>query len=104
METPPENTAFWHSGMKRLIPPWERRHLPAWAGARIGGGIVLAVCGVLTLAFGGSDGTTYGFAALFLVLAALAFAGGYWELAIARSAARPPRPLTQEPQREDRPW
>jgi hypothetical protein len=30
---------------------------------------------------------TYGWAALFLVLAALAFAGGYWELTIARSAS-----------------
>ena len=77
METPPETTEFWHSGLKRLIPPWDRRHLRAWAGARFGGAIVLAVCGVLTLALGGSDGKTYGFAALFLGLAALAFAGGY---------------------------
>lgn len=90
METPPETTAFWHSGLQRWLPPWERRHLHAWAGARIGGGIVLAVCGVLTLAFGGSEGKTYGFAALFLGLAALAFAAGYWEWTLARSA--PPRP------------
>jgi hypothetical protein len=89
MDAPNEYTAFWRSGMRRLIPPWERRHLRALAGARIGGGIVLAVCGVLTLSFGGSDWKTYGWAALFLGVAALAFAVGYWELTIARSA--PPR-------------
>ena len=104
METPPETTAFWGSGLHRLLPPWERRHLRAWAGARLGAASVLAVCGVLTLVFGGSAGKTYGFAALFLSLAALIGAAGCWEVAIARSAARPPRPLTQESQREDRPW
>jgi hypothetical protein len=90
METPQETTEFWHSGLQRWLPPWERRHLRAWAGARLGAASVLAVCGVLTLAFGGSEGKTYGFAALFLGLAALIGAAGYWELTLARSAARRP--------------
>ncbi len=101
METPQENTTFWQSGLKRLIPPWERRHLHAWAGARFGGSIILAVCAVLTLALGGSEGKTYGFAALFLGAAALTGAAGSWEWTVARSAARPPRPLTQESQGEE---
>jgi hypothetical protein len=90
METPLGTTTFWRSGLKRLIPPWERRHLRVFACLRLAGGLVSAVCGVLTLSFGGADGKTYGWAALFLVLAALTFAGGYGELTVARSA--PPRP------------
>ncbi len=43
----------------------------------------MTVCGVLTLAFGGSDAKTYGWAALFLVPAALNFAFGYWQITIA---------------------
>jgi hypothetical protein len=82
-----DNTAALRTGLRRVFPPWEYRHLRAWAAARIGGGVVAAACGVLTLSFGGSDATTYGWAALFLVGAALAFAGGYWELTIARSAS-----------------
>jgi hypothetical protein len=81
-----DTTTALRSGLRRVFPPWEYRHLRAWAAARIGGGAVAAICGVLTLSFGGSDGTTYGWAALFLAGAALAFAAGFWELTIARSA------------------
>jgi hypothetical protein len=77
-----DNTTPSRTGMRRLIPPWEYRHLRAWAGVRIGACIVVAVCGVLTLAYG-----SYGWTAFWLVLAALEFAGGYWELTIARSAS-----------------
>jgi hypothetical protein len=70
-----------------LIRSWEYRHLRAWAGIRIGVGAVSTVCGILTLGFGGSDRKTYGWAALFLVPAALAFAFSYWEITIARSAS-----------------
>ena len=49
----------------------------------------MTTCGVLTLAFGGSDAKTCGWAALFLVPAALNFAYASWQLAIARSASRP---------------
>jgi hypothetical protein len=82
-----DNTIPLRAGMRRLIPPWEYCHLRAFASARIAAGIVLAVCGVLTLVFGGADGKTYGWAALFLGAAALACAAGYWELSIARSAS-----------------
>jgi hypothetical protein len=84
-----DNNIALRTGLRRVFPPWEFRHLRAWAAARLGGSVVAATCGVLVLAFGGKDGTTYAWAALFLGGGALAFAGGYWELAIARSA--PPR-------------
>jgi hypothetical protein len=89
--TPSSTTTRWgtppRSGMQRLIPPWEYRNLRSWAGARLAGGNLLALCGFLTLNGGSTGWKTYGWAALFLVLAALAFAGGYWELTIARSAS-----------------
>jgi len=68
---------------RALIRSWEYRHLRFWAGLRIGGGIALTICSLLTLAFGGSDAKTYGWAALFLVPAALNFAFGYWQITIA---------------------
>lgn len=74
------------AGMQRVIPPWEFRHLRRWASARVGGGIVLTACGVLTLTFGGNDAKTYWWAAVFLASAALSFAAGCWELSIARRA------------------
>jgi hypothetical protein len=56
MHAPDDNTAskglreWWtsppRSGMRLIIAPWEYRHLRAFAGARIGGGIVLASLGV----------------------------------------------------------
>jgi hypothetical protein len=87
MDAEHDHTSPLRTGMRRLIPPWEYHHLRAFAGARIAGGIVSAVCGVLTLAYGGADGKTYGWAALFLGAAALACAACYWELIIARSAS-----------------
>jgi hypothetical protein len=65
-----------------LIRSWEYRHLRFWVGLRIVGGITLFLCGVLTLSV-----RSYGWAAVFLVPAALNFAFAYWELTIARSAA-----------------
>ena len=35
--------------MRRIISPWEYRHLRAWAAVRIGGGIVAAVLGAFVL-------------------------------------------------------
>jgi len=84
-----DNTTPLRTGMRRLIPPWEFRHLRVWAGARMAGGIVAGACGLLTLSFGGADPKTYGWAAFFLGIGALAFAAGYWELTIARSASPP---------------
>ncbi len=94
MNAPNDNTAFirllrwWLSparpGIQRLINPWEYRHLRIFGVTRIAGGSVAAAAGVVCLSYG-----VYGWAAFFLVLAALNLAGGCWYLAIARSA--PPR-------------
>ena len=77
------------SGMRLIISPWEYRHLRAWARVRIGSGVVLASLGVVTLAFGGNDVKTYGWALAFLAAAAANLAFACWELSIARSAATP---------------
>jgi hypothetical protein len=76
-----DHTTPPRSGMRRLIAPWEFRHLRGSAGVHIAGGIVQAAAGVACLAYG-----IHGWAALFLVLGALNLAGGYWYLTIARSA------------------
>jgi hypothetical protein len=70
------------SGMRRLINPWEYRHLRAFGVTRIAGGSVAGGAGVVCLAYG-----VYGWAAFFLVLAELNLAGGYWYLSIDRSAS-----------------
>jgi hypothetical protein len=70
------------SGPRRLIAPWEYRHLRAFGVTRIAGGSVAAAAGVVCLSYG-----VYGWAAFFLVLAALNLAGGYWYLTIVRSAS-----------------
>jgi hypothetical protein len=72
------------TGMQRLINPWEYRHLRAFAVTRIAGGFVAGAVCVVCLSY-----AAYGWAAFFLVLGALDLAGGYWYVAIARSA--PPR-------------
>jgi hypothetical protein len=89
MDAPDGYAVFWRSGMKRLIVPWERRHLRFFACGRLVGGIVSGVCGVLVLSFGGSDRKAYGWAAFFLANAAANIAGGYWQITVARSV--PPR-------------
>jgi hypothetical protein len=71
--------------MRRLIVPWEYRHLRAFARVRIAAGIVLVGLGAVTLVGGSFTTKAVGFAALFLVLAALNLAGGYWYITIARS-------------------
>ena len=75
------------SGMRRVISPWEYRHLHAWAGVRIAAGIALVGLGAVTLSFGGNDGKTYGWTAFWLALAAAQFSFAYWELTIARSGS-----------------
>ena len=92
MNTPNDNTGakglrgWWLSpprpGMQRLINPGEYRHLRFVGGARIVGGSVAAAAGVVCLSYG-----VYGWAAFFLILAALNLAGGGWFLSIARSAS-----------------
>ena len=75
-------------GVQRLIPRWEYRHLRAYAYARMGSGVVLTACGLVTLSLGGNVRKTYGWASVFMFFAALTFAAGYWELTVARSASR----------------
>ena len=91
MNAPSDNTAakglrgWWQSpprsGMQRLINPFEYRHLRAFGVTRIAGGGVAAAAGVVCLSSG-----VHGWAAFFLVLAALNFAGGSWYITIDRSA------------------
>jgi hypothetical protein len=95
MHAPNDNTAprglrgWWasppRSGMRRIIAPWEYRHLRFFARVRIGGGIVATGLGIVTLAFGGSDWATYGWMLFFLAVAAANFSAAYWLLTIARS-------------------
>ena len=95
MNAPNDNTAWkrlrrwWltppRPGLQRLINPIEYRHLRGFGVTRIAGGSVAAAAGVICLSYG-----VYGWAAFFLVIAALNYAGGYWYITIARSApARP---------------
>jgi hypothetical protein len=69
-------------GRHRLINPWEYRHLRFSGITRIAGGSVAAAAGIVCLSYG-----VYGWAAFFLVLAALNLAGGYWYLTIAHSSS-----------------
>jgi hypothetical protein len=90
----PSSTVTWwrwgtppRSGMRRLIAPWEYRHLRAFARVRIAAGTVLVGLGLVTLIGGSLTAKAVGFAALFLVAAAGSFALAAWELDIARSAS-----------------
>ena len=69
-------------GMQRLIAPYEYRHLRGFGVLRIVGGGIQVAAGLICLAYG-----VYGWAAFFLGIAVLNFAGGYWYLTIDRSAA-----------------
>jgi hypothetical protein len=92
MNAPNDNTAarglrgWWltpsRPGMQRLIVPYEYRHLRVFGVGRIAGGIVAAAAGIVCLSY-----SVYGWAAFFLVVAALNLAGGYWYITIARSAS-----------------
>jgi hypothetical protein len=68
-------------GLQRLINPIVYRHLRGFGVTHLAGGSVAAAAGVICLGYG-----VYGWAAFFLVIAALNFAGGYWYLTIGRSA------------------
>jgi hypothetical protein len=65
-----------------VIFPYEYRHLRGFGVTRIAGGSVAAAAGLICLGYG-----VYGWAAFFLVIAALNLAGGYWYLTIARSTS-----------------
>ena len=69
------------SGMRRIIPRFEYRHLRGFGVARVAGSCVQAAAGLICLSYG-----VYGWAAFFLVIAALSLASGSWYLTIAGSA------------------
>lgn len=73
------------SGARLIIAPWEYRHLRAWARVRLFSGLIAAGLGVVTLAFGGDDWKTHGWALAFLAVAAAHWTWAAWELRIARS-------------------
>ena len=95
MNAPDDNAAASRSVMRRLITPWEYRHLHAVAGVRFAAGGFHLGIGVVLLSLGHRAGTgqerrkCYRWAAWFLVFAALLFSGGYLDMTAARSA--PPR-------------
>ncbi len=92
MNAPNDNTAakrlreWWLSpprfGMRRLIAPWEYRHLRLFGVTRITGGSVAAAAGLVCLSY-----RAYGWAAFFLVIGALNLAGGSWFITIDRSVS-----------------
>ena len=68
------------SGLQRLIAPPEYQHLRGFGVTRIAGGVVAAAAGLMCLWY-----EAYGWAAFFLLIAALNLVVGYWELTLARS-------------------
>ena len=70
------------TGLRRLIAPYEYRHLRFFGTGRIVGGGVAAAAGVICLGYG-----VYGWAAFLLVLGALNLAGGSWYLSVDRSTS-----------------
>jgi hypothetical protein len=93
MNVPNNNTAatglrgWWadppRSGMRRIINPIAYRHPRGVGTMHMAGGSAAAVAGVICLSY-----SVYGWAAFFLVLAALNLAGGYWYFTIARDPSR----------------
>ncbi len=95
MHAPDDDTAPSRFVMRRLITPWEYRHLHAVAGVRFAAGGFHLGIGVVLLSLGRHAETDrerrkcYRWAAWFLVFAALLLSGGYLDMTAARSA--PPR-------------
>jgi hypothetical protein len=98
--TPSPTTTWWRwgtparSGMRRLIAPWEYRHLRAFARVRFASGFFAAGFGLspLLLSYGWTSlaqqrTACYWLAGLLLVVAAANFSFGFWEMTIARSAS-----------------
>jgi hypothetical protein len=83
--TAPKGLRGWwasppRSGLRRLIAPWEYRHLRAFGVTRIAGGSVAATAALVCLSYG-----VFGWAAFFLAIGAGNLAGGYWYITVARS-------------------
>ena len=95
MHAPDDSATPLQSLMRRMMLPWEYRHLRAVASVRFAAGGFTLALGLVLLSLGRQAETgqdrrkCYGLAAWFLVLAALQFFGGSMEMKMARSA--PPR-------------
>ena len=76
MNAQDDNIAPPRTGMRRIIPRFEFRHLHGMARARIAAGTVLVGLGVVTLYFGGNDWKTYGWTMAFLAAGAANLAFG----------------------------
>jgi hypothetical protein len=95
MQTPDDSTTPSESRiLRRLIRPWEYRHLHAVAGVRLtGGGFQLGV-GAVLLSLGRQAGTEqerrkcFRWAAWFLGMGTLQVVGGCLDLIAARSTPR----------------
>jgi hypothetical protein len=68
--------------MRRLINPWEYRHLHGFGVLRIAAGLVASAAAVVCLTY-----AAYGWAAFFLVVGVLNLAVGYWFLAVDRRSS-----------------
>jgi low temperature requirement protein LtrA len=83
------------SGLRRLISPWEYRHLQAMANLRFGAGGFQLTLGLVLLSLGRKADADqerrkmYRLSAWFLVSAALSFLGGFLDAIAARTS--PPR-------------
>lgn len=93
MHAPDDNSAHSRSVVRRLIGPWEYRHLHSVANVRFAaGGFQLGV-GLVLLSLGrqaGTDGEQRkcdSWAAWFLGMSALQFTGGVMDMVAARSEA-----------------
>ena len=75
------------SGMRLIIAPWEYRNLRAFARVRAVAGMAAVGLGLVTLAYGGTDFKTYGWALGFAAIGAANLAFAYWLVSIARSGA-----------------
>jgi low temperature requirement protein LtrA len=95
MHSPGDNTLPSRSGLKRLISPWEYRHLHAFMAMRFAGGGFQLGIGLVLVSIARKAGTDaerrkfYRLAAWFLLPAAANFLGGLLDLTAARTA--PPR-------------
>jgi hypothetical protein len=110
MHAPDDRSTFSHSVMgrliplaRRLIPPWEYRHLDAVAGVRLAAGGFHLGIGVVLLSFGHRAETDrerrkcYRWGTWFLVFAAMNFSAGYLDMAVARSTRNgTPRAVRQK--------
>jgi hypothetical protein len=91
MHASDDSTTTSRIGWRRVIRPWEYRHLHAVANVRFAaGGFQLGV-GLVLLSLGRQAGTDrerrkcYGWAAFFLGMSALQFTGGLMDMVAARS-------------------